>query len=191
MVSVGAFYWCACLAGLLISVCRWHHERGMSHESKDLWNLALKLSEQCSGAEAGQLLTDIHYGLSAAANETNDPKSCLKHTSFLLGERMKLSAESGIQDLRLAIAHNEYGIACSMNARYQEAIENYQKSIDTYGSLEDFKLAMDTNPRTNIAFSYWIIRDLSSAESYFEELLRDRELRWGPFDTESYRCVAC
>lgn len=139
------------------------------------------------GSKTSQLLADIHYGLAAAANETNDAKGCLYHTQALLHSRLEAANTSGCQDIRLAVAHNEIGIAWVMNREYERAIDDLKKSINVYRGLSDYWLSMDTNPRTNLGFTYWVLGDLAMASQIFEDLLRDRESYFGPDDRESYR----
>ncbi|KAL9095194.1 MAG: hypothetical protein Q9165_002450 [Trypethelium subeluteriae] len=105
----------------------------------------------------------------------------------LLDMRLKAFEVSGQSDIRLAIAHNEMAIAWVMNGQYENAIQAFQDSITVYGAMKDYRLAIDTNPRTNLGFTHWIIGQNSEAYAILEELLRDREIRFGKGDTESYR----
>lgn len=166
---------------------RWQHERGNSHDIKPLLTLALDICTQNPSQETGQLLSDIHYGLSAVANETNDGEACLRHTKVLLKMRLQAFEESAIPDLRLAVAHNEIGIAWVMTGEYDNAIAAFKSSIQVYRGLEEYWLSMDTNPLTNIGFTYWVKEDLVEASAIFEQLLRDRVSKFGVNDTESYR----
>lgn len=60
------------------------------------------------------MTNDSHFGLGAHANETNNLRACMHHdTKFL-----KLRRDSGIIDIRLAIAQNEMGIAWIMAGKY-------------------------------------------------------------------------
>lgn len=166
---------------------RWQHERGASYESQAFWNLALDICERNQGDLTVELLADVHYGLAAAANEINDAHACLHHTRLLLDMRMRRTEETGERDLRLAIAHNEFGIALVMNQRHEEAIKEYKKSIEVYKGLSDYWPSMDTNPRTNLGFTLWVQGDLETAWACLETLLRDRERIFGVDDSESYR----
>lgn len=166
---------------------RWQHERGNSHDIKPLLTLALDICEQNPGQNTAQLLGDIHYGLSAVANETNDGEACLRHTQVLLKMRLQAFEENGIPDLRLAVAHNESGIAWVMTGEFDNAIAAFKSSIQVYQGLEEYWLSMDTNPLTNMGFTHWVKGDLVEASAIFEQLLRDRALKFGVNDTESYR----
>lgn len=177
---------------------RYQHERGNSQDIKPFLHLALRICEANDGPQTSQLLSDIHYGLAAAANETNDAKGCLYHTKALLGLRLAAVQASGEQDIRLVVAHNEFGIALVMNREdagqgandnFESAIENFERSIQIYHGLEDFWLSMDTNPRTNLGFTYWVLGDLTKASRTLEDLLTDRQTHFGPDDKESYRYV--
>ncbi|KAM5438235.1 hypothetical protein MferCBS31731_005096 [Microsporum ferrugineum] len=147
----------------------------------------LQVCNQTPGPESAQLLTDIHYGLAAAANETNDRAACLHHTEQLLKLRLKASLSTGVKDIRLAIAHNEYGIALVMNHEYEKAIAEFNTSIEVYRGLEDYWPSMDTNPRTNLGFTYWVMGDLDQSWQTLRDLLDDRETKFGVNDRESYR----
>jgi tetratricopeptide (TPR) repeat protein len=168
---------------------RWHHERGISQESKPFWTLARNICHKNDSKTTDQLLADIHYGLAAAANETSDTEGNLYHTEILLRMRLQAAEASGTSDMRLAIAYNQRAIALSMNREYDKAIAACQKSIDIFKELDEFVLALDTNPRTNLGFTYWVIGDLENAYSTLYSLLQDRESRFGPDDSESWRYV--
>ena len=101
--------------------------------------------------------------------------------------RSKAAEDSGISDIRLAIAHNQRAIALSMNGEYEKAITACQKSIEIFKELDEFVLAIDTNPRTNLGFTYWIIGDLENAYTTLYSLLQDREAQYGLDDSESWR----
>lgn len=133
------------------------------------------------------MLTDVHYGLAAAANETNDSSSCLYHTKHLLELRLEAYKATDEYDIRLAIAHNEYGIALVMNRQYKEAIVEFETSIAVYRGLDDYWPSMDTNPQTNMGFTYWIMGQLDRSEEILRDLLAARELKFGVNDRESYR----
>jgi hypothetical protein len=171
----------------LTQTIRWHHERGSSHESKTFWALALNICNHTLALHEDPLIGDIHYGLSAAANETNDAKGCLTHTQILLNMRLKVTETSGTPDIRLAVAHNEVGIAWVMNHEYDKGIAAFHSSIAIYKLLPEYLLAIDTNPRTNMGFTYWVMGELDKAWSTLTSLLDDREARFGVQDTESYR----
>ncbi|KMK56922.1 tetratricopeptide repeat domain-containing protein [Aspergillus fumigatus Z5] len=166
---------------------RYQHERGNSEDMKPFLTLALDICEQTPGPESAQLLADIHYGLAAAANETNDGAACLSHTEQLLKLRLETSSSTGKNDIRLAIAHNEYGIALVMNNEYEKSIAAFKTSIDVYRGLLDYWPSMDTNPRTNMSFTFWVMGDLDQAWQTLRDLLSDRETKFGVNDRESYR----
>ncbi|KAI0436327.1 hypothetical protein F4803DRAFT_542680 [Xylaria telfairii] len=163
------------------------HERGHSQDIKSFLTLALQICERNPGEDATQVLSDVHYGLAAAANETNNAKECLHHTERLLKLRLEAHSVSQKNDIRLAIAHNEIGIAWIMNHNYEEGLAEFHKSILVYQQLEDYWPSMDTNPRTNMGFTYWVMGHLDQAEKTLLELLHDREKRFGVNDMESYR----
>jgi tetratricopeptide (TPR) repeat protein len=166
---------------------RWQNERGNSHDNKFLFELALKICKEYPGKDTYQLLGDIHYGLSAVANETNNGDECFKHTSILLRMRLQATQESGVSDLRLAVAHNQMGMSWVMAGEQDTAIAAFKSSIQIYQGLDDYWASMDTNPRMNMGFTYWLKGDLETASTVFEELLRDRIAKFGTNDKESYR----
>ncbi|KAM5449470.1 hypothetical protein MaudCBS49596_004951 [Microsporum audouinii] len=171
----------------LMNEAGYQHEKGNSEDIKPFLKLALEICNQTPGPESAQLLTNIHYGLAAAANETNDRAACLHHTEQLLKLRLKASLSTGVKDIRLAIAHNEYGIALVMNHEYEKAIAEFNTSIEVYRGLEDYWPSMDTNPRTNLGFTYWVMGDLDQSWQTLRDLLDDRETKFGVNDRESYR----
>ncbi|KAK3935064.1 tetratricopeptide repeat domain-protein [Diplogelasinospora grovesii] len=175
------------LAKLMNESGWYQHERGNSQDIKPFLTLALDICNRNPGPASEQLLADIHYGLAAAANETNDGKACLYHTEKLLSMRLEALASTGKGDIRLAIAHNEYGIALVMNGDYGKSIAAFERSIEVYKGLEDYWLAMDTNPRTNMGFTFWVTGNLDRAEQVLQSLLSDRETKFGINDRESYR----
>lgn len=142
---------------------------------------------QFPGEKATELLCDVHYGLAAVANETNDKGACLRHTQQLLEMRLKIYDESEVPDLRLAIAHNEYAIALVMNGDFEGAVTAFTHSIDVFRSLADYWPGMDTNPRTNLGFVLWNLGKVEEAYDMFYTLLVDREARFGVMDKESFR----
>lgn len=77
-----------------------------------------------------------------------------------------------------------------MNRDDAGAIDNFERSIQVYHGLKEFWLSMDTNPRTNLGFTYWVLGDLTKASQTLEELLKDRQMHFGQDDKESYRYVA-
>ncbi|KAM5481580.1 hypothetical protein McanCB56680_004116 [Microsporum canis] len=175
----------------LMNEAGWYqHEKGNSEDIKPFLKLALEICNQTPGPESAQLLTDIHYGLAAAANETNDRAACLHHTEQLLKLRLKASLSTGVKDIRLAIAHNEYGIALVMNHEYEKAIAEFNTSIEVYRGLEDYWPSMDTNPRTNLGFTYWVMGDLDQSWQTLRDLLDDRETKFGVNDRESYSTIS-
>ncbi|KAF2232579.1 tetratricopeptide repeat domain-containing protein [Viridothelium virens] len=176
------------LMAFLLNEAGWfQHERGNSQDIKSFLKLALEICVRNSHHDTSQLMADIHYGLAAVANETNDADACLHHTKSLLDMRLKVFEASGHSDIRLAIAHNEMAIAWVMNGQYKNAIQAFENSIKVYRAMENYSRAIDTNPRTNLGFTYWIMGQNSQAYEILEALLRDRELRFGKGDTESYR----
>lgn len=175
------------LAKLMNESGWYQHERSNSQDSKQTFQIALDICNQNPGEESAQVLSDIHYGLAAAANETNDAKKCLFHTQKLLELRREVFRETGKEDIRLAIAYNEIAIAWVMNREYEKAIEQFGASIDVYRRLPDYWTAMDTNPRTNLGFTYWVMGDLKKGRQILLSLLKDRVAKFGQNDKESYR----
>ncbi|KAJ5406075.1 tetratricopeptide repeat domain-containing protein [Penicillium sp. CMV-2018d] len=175
------------LAKLMNEAGWYQHERGNSEDIKPFFNLALEICRQTSDSRSSEVLADIHYGLGAVANETNDGKSCLYHNEQLLKLRHDVFSSTGKGDIRLANAHNQFGIALVMNREYEKAIYAFETSIGVYRGLEDYWLSMDHNPRTNMGFTYWIIGNLDRAEQILRDLLHDRETKFGVNDRESFR----
>lgn len=117
------------LAKLMNESGWYQHERGNSQDIKPFLTLALNICNDNPGPESTQMLSDIHNGLAAAANETNDAKGCLHHTQKLLELRLDAFAKMGKGNIQLAIPHNEIEIAWVMNNEYQKAIDEFEASI--------------------------------------------------------------
>ncbi|KAI9733663.1 MAG: hypothetical protein M1834_003265 [Cirrosporium novae-zelandiae] len=176
------------LAALFSEAGWWQHERGNASASKSLLQHAEVICHKLPlDGRIGDILCDIHYGLGAVANESNDAESCLRHNKELLAKRMDAAKEAGLVDIRLAIAHNQIGTGWMMAKEYQKASEAFKNAIEVYQSLPDFSKGMLSVPLANLGLAYWLQGDLDKASITLERGLRDREELLGVMDKESFR----
>ncbi|KAI9794810.1 MAG: hypothetical protein M1816_002938 [Peltula sp. TS41687] len=166
----------------------WQHETGNSHAIRPLLELAQVVCETCDKNESRDLLSDIHYGLGAVANETNDGDSCLRHNIEFLSLRLGIVEETGIRDIRLAVAYNQIGTGWMMAENFKEAITSFENALEVYRALSNFSKGMTSVPLANLGLAFWLQGDPIRARKTLEEGLRDREELFGPMDQESFRC---
>lgn len=133
------------------------------------------------------LLSDVQYALEAVATETNDPEACLHHTGLLLNLRLQAINDGEFPGIRLAVAHNERGIALMMNGEYEKAAEEFHEGITIYKSLPDFWYQMISLPLGNLGLAYWLLGDYDTASNTLLESLREREAHLGYMDKDSFR----
>ena len=149
---------------------------------------AQAICQMCERTQNTQdLLADIHYTLGAIASETNDAKSCLKHTNALLDLRLAIARETGVRDVRLAIAYNENGIARMMSHDYDGAQDCFDNAIQVYSALPNFRKDMNTVSHANRGLAAWLKGDLPTAAKIFEDAIQDREELFGFLDKENFR----
>lgn len=101
--------------------------------------------------------------------------------------RAKKFQSTGTQDLRLAIAQNQIGLAYAFHDRYVEAEPEFLSSIQTYRKLEDYWECMESNPLVNCAQLYLAMGKVEKASKMLEEGLLMREKRFGYMDKDSLR----
>lgn len=129
----------------------------------------------------------MHYALGAVAAVTNEPETCLHHTGLLLDFRLQAVGDGEEPGIRLAIAHNQRGIALIMNLEYDKAAEEFREGIKIYQSLPDFWYQMISLPLANLGLTYWLLGDYDIATNTLLEALREREANLGYMDNESFR----
>ncbi|KAK0102667.1 hypothetical protein ONS95_006270 [Cadophora gregata] len=175
------------LASLLHEAGWWQHERGNSHHIRPFLNLSQNICEAMNSPQTRDLLSDVHYALEAVATETNDPEGCLHHTGLLLDLRIKAVADDEPPGIRLAVAHNERGIAWMMNGAYDKAAAEFKEGISVYKSLPSFWYQMISLPLANLGLSYWLAGDYEAASEVLLESLHGREKHLGYMDKDSFR----
>ena len=137
---------------------------------------------------AEQYLSDIHYSHGAIATETNEPGACMIHYSALLKLRQDVSRLSnGLEDIRLAIAHNEMGIANMLNKEYARAAAYFRGAIEIYRGLPDFTHEMIALAETNLGLAFWLLADLDTADDILSKTLQVRKDLYGPDDQQSFK----
>ena len=138
--------------------------------------------------DAEQYLGDIHYSHGAIATETNEPGACMIHYSAFLNLRQEVSRLSnGLEDIRLAIAHNEMGIANMLNKEYARAAEYFDRAIKIYRGLPNFTQEMIALAETNLGLAFWLLGNLDTADDILSKTLQVRKDLYGPDDQESFK----
>lgn len=181
-------------------LCRYYHERGNSADSKPFFELAEQICRSTLAVvdvsendrrDAEQYLSEIHYSHGAIATETNEPFACMIHYSAFLELRLKVSRLSnGLEDIRLAIAHNEMGIAYMLNKGYAKAADYFNRAIKMYRGLPDFSQEMIALAETNLGLAFWLLADLDRADDILSKTLQVRKDLYGPDDQESFKYVS-
>ena len=107
-------------------------------------------------------------------------------------EFLKLCQESsdlsrGKEDIRLAIAHNEMGIANMLNKEYTQAANYFGRAIDIYRRLPDFTQEMIALAETNLGLAFWLLGELDQADKILSKTLQVRKDLYGLDDRESFK----
>jgi tetratricopeptide (TPR) repeat protein len=176
---------CGSLALTLLK--RWQYECGNSHSLRPLAQLALGVCMLCDPSRTKDLLSDIYYTLGAVGTEANDRLSSLHYNKLFLDARLQRADETGIEDVRLGIAHNQFGVSLMMYDNFVEAMDHFQQAIRVYETLPEFDSQYLALPTANLGLAYWLQGKYDEAESTLEHGLIVRETRWGPGDSESFR----
>ncbi|KAL8999384.1 MAG: hypothetical protein Q9188_005898 [Gyalolechia gomerana] len=178
------------LTRLLVEAGWWLHEKHYSSKTeppldptldigdyylgKDIDNLLFDREEinhlLFHSEEVNHLFFDIHLRLSSITSETNRATQSLQHAKRLLD--ICTGPQSGI---RLAIAHNQLGVALCLTYNYDAAKDQFNNSIKTYKELSEYWDGMDIDPRVNLGFVYWYLGDLTKANQILEDCLQTRE----------------
>lgn len=113
----------------------------------------------------------------------------LDNNMAFLQIRLDISKTSpeGTRDSKLAQAYNQAGNAQLDRKRYKQAIEFYEKSIETFRELPEFDETMTTICVANLGTAYWLLGRLDDASQILLENLRARARAFGPDDVESFR----
>lgn len=175
------------VAPALTLLKRWQYERGNSHSLRPLAELALSVCKLCDASQTKDLLSDIYYTLGAVGTESNDKLSSLQYNKLFLDTRLKVADETGVEDVRLGIAHNQIGVSLMMYDNFIKAMDHFQQALRVYRALPEFDLQYLALPTANLGNAYWLQGKYEEAASTLEQGLIDRETRWGPNDTESFR----
>ena len=99
----------------------------------------------------------------------------------------KMTQDNEISRTRLAIAHNQLGVALMLINKYDSALDHFNISIQTYRGMFDYWDRIDTDPKVNMGFAKWRLGNLEEASSVLESCLRAQEARCGIMDGESFR----
>ena len=149
--------------------------------------MALEICTSRNGKTNVDLLSDIYYTLGANGQKTNDVRSSLEYNIAFLGLREDVARETGQEDERLGIAHNQIGVGYLMHGDTDRAHRHFETSLQVYRELPTFDLQMLAFPTANVGMAYWIMGKYAKAEAVIAQGLRERVQRWGENDKESFR----
>jgi len=131
------------------------------------------------------LIVDIHFCLAAIAAETNDHDSRRFHKKQALAKQLAVSKRLDVIDVRLAMSHQEWGIALIQDGQYEDAIEEIWTSLNIDKELGAYPY--NWNAETNLGLAYILKGDLEMAEEVLIGTLERREEKYGKNDTDSFR----
>src|ERR1700712_5194629 len=100
-------------------------------------HLARSICETFPRSDALDLLSDIHHGLGAWANQTNQAEESLQYNTRYLQMRLDAIAHGGEADNRTAAAYNQKGTGWMMFKSYDFGKRDFRLSIKTYRALPD------------------------------------------------------
>lgn len=168
------------------NVIRFQYENTNPDEAAPLQNLALSLCEILPG-DRTQQLSNIHGGKLWVATQTQDFQKVFHHAELRFKIEEELYQKSGKATSKTALAHNDLGMAYSMNGLYEPAISHLKKSKEIRENLENFRKDWLFSPYHHLALTYWRQGRHSEAVDILLEAIHDRETILGPNDRESLR----
>lgn len=168
---------------------RYWFERGYPDEAKEFWKLTECLYSQAADdvptEHRSSLLRRANLNHATASLETNDRKDALERYKRWLDSAP--SVDGAEAQYELACIYNETGVACAMNEMYDEAIDYFQQSIDSFYALEDYEDTMLDWPVPNLGFMYWVQGRYDDAEKVLHEILDIMEENYGVDDIRSFK----
>lgn len=76
-----------------------------------------------------------------------------------------------------------------MTGNYEEATKYFQKSLEIWRRIPEFKPGLPSMEYSNLGLALWMQGRLDEASAVLEQGQREREEGFGPADTESFRKV--
>lgn len=165
---------------------RFRYEMADPDAGTKLLDLALSICERLSGDKNTQL-SEIHAGKLWIAVQTRDFQKVFHHAKIRFKIEEELHSKTGTATLKTAFAHNDLGMAYSMNGHYEVAIFHLERSKAIRETLENFRKDWLFTPQHHLALTYWCQgRDAKAADKLLEAI-HDRETIFGLNDRESIR----
>lgn len=148
---------------------------------------SVKPSSNDFQGDLSKLAAELHHNLGCICTEVNDPAGALTHFSAF-NEMMaaEINEVKARQDKRLSISWNELGNAHMLNQHWREAEECFNASLKTMQAVEGVQKTDMSFPLVNLGLAYWFTARNEQAVSTLSEGLHDRELAFGPNDTQSF-----
>lgn len=165
---------------------RFQYENTNPDEAAPLQDLALSVCQTLPG-DTNPQLSNIHGGKLWVATQTREFQKVFHHAEIRFKIEEALYHNSGKATSKTALAHNDLGMAYSMNGLYEPAISHLNKSKEIRESLEGFRKDWLFSPLHHLALTYWCQRRYSEAADTLLEAIHDRETILGLNDRESIR----
>lgn len=177
------------LVELLTEAAWFQYENTNPDEAAPLQDLALSVCQTLPG-DTNPQLSNIHGGKLWVATQTREFQKVFHHAEIRFKIEEALYHNSGKATSKTALAHNDLGMAYSMNGLYEPAISHLNKSKEIRESLEGFRKDWLFSPLHHLALTYWCQRRYSEAADTLLEAIHDRETILGLNDRESIRTGA-
>lgn len=165
---------------------RFQYENTNPDEAAPLQDLALSVCQRLPGDTTPQL-SNIHGGKLWVATQTREFRKVFHHAEIRFKIEEALYHKSGKATSKTALAHNDLGMAYSMNGLYEPAISLLKRSKEIRENLENFRKDWLFSPYHHLALTYWRQGRCSEAADTLLEAIHDREAILGPNDRESLR----
>ncbi|KAG8529128.1 uncharacterized protein KY384_005763 [Bacidia gigantensis] len=176
----------------LLNDAGWYlFERGLLEESRELYTEVQTIcesSEQRNTQAVADLLRECYNNQGTVANEINDPKGALHYFKLWEGMLLERQAHDGqaVEDLELAIMHQEVAITLAFNEDYENAIDRLWKSWKIRERLTDFEETTLLWPVSNLGFIYCEVGRLEEGQKLLEKYLKVRADVFGVDDTQFF-----
>jgi tetratricopeptide (TPR) repeat protein len=183
---------------------RYYHECGRSIQSPAFYDMAESICESVkerlatSGAvntvngqpslvQLNAVIAEIQHNHGCIDTETNQPDAALRHHGkFNAMMKEEFAGRESGDDMRLAIAWNQYGNAMMINKRWKDAEDCYVEAMRTMKLVNGSKEVSNSFAKVNLGLAYWLTGRLNEAEAILIEGLQDRRDALGPNDRDSF-----
>ena len=144
-------------------------ERGLIEEAQEFFSsmqTACEASEERESERVQYLLRECHNNQGTAANEANDFKNAVFHFEIWKDMCLKRRADNAdiVEDYELGCVYHELAIAQAANGDYDSALINFDRTIQIWKALPEYKENMMSWPVSNLGFLYDEIGRWTEAE---------------------------